>query len=109
MEIKGMAVCFLLLGAIVSAQSERGSITGVVSDPAGAVVANATIQAKNAETGVVYPAATTATGNYAIAELPPGTYQVSVNVSGFKQYVRTGLTLLAGQTLRIDAALEVGA
>src|SRR5215469_4262592 len=90
------------------AQSDRGSITGVVADPAGAVVANAAIEAKNIDTGVVYHAASTATGNYTIGELPTGTYELSFTVSGFKKYVRQNLTLLVQQTLRVDATLEVG-
>jgi hypothetical protein len=109
MKYRKVWVCFLALALTAWAQSERGSITGVVTDPAGAVIANATVEGKNAETGAVYQAATTATGNYVITELPPGTYQVSVTVPGFKQYVRAGLALLAGQTVRIDAMLEVGA
>jgi hypothetical protein len=65
---------FLLLTAVTGfAQSDRATITGTVSDPAGAVVANAPIQARNIETGVVYPAATSTTGNYTIAQLPVGT------------------------------------
>jgi len=91
------------------AQSDRGTITGTVSDPAGAVVAGAPIQAKQLETGGVFQAATSATGNYTIAELPPGTYELSVTVPGFKKYVRQGLTVQVTQTLRIDPVLEVGA
>jgi carboxypeptidase family protein len=84
---------FLLLSAGLSAvsalaQSDRGTITGTVSDPAGAVVANAPIQAKNIETGVVYPGQTSTTGNYTIAQLPVGTYELSVTVQGFKKWIR---------------------
>jgi hypothetical protein len=70
------------------AQSDRGTITGTVSDPAGAVVAGAPIEARNVETGAVYQAATTATGNYTLAQLPTGTYELTVTVTGFKKYVR---------------------
>src|SRR5215831_3173835 len=54
------------------AQSDRGAITGAVADPAGAVVTNAAVEARNVETGVVYPVVTTATGNYSIGQLPAG-------------------------------------
>jgi len=90
------------------AQSDRGSITGLVSDPAGAVVASAIVEARNTETGAVYQTASTATGNYAMNELPTGTYELSITVPGFKKYVRQNLVLLVQQTLRVDAALEVG-
>ena len=91
------------------AQSDRGTITGTISDPAGAVVANAAVEARNVATGVLYQAASTATGNYTIAELPAGTYEVSVTVPGFKKYTRQGLTVEVNLTERIDITLEVGA
>lgn len=97
-----------LLSSNVFGQSDRGTITGTVADPAGAVVANAAIQARNVETGALYDAVSTPTGNYALAQLPAGTYEVSVTVPGFKKYVRQGLVVQAAQTFRIDIALEVG-
>ena len=104
-----LSVCVsLVFSTAVFGQTDRGTITGVVSDPAGAVVANAAVEAKSVETGAVYRAATTATGNYTLSELPTGTYDVSISVAGFKKYVRSGLALLVAQTLRIDATLEVG-
>jgi len=103
------AGCLFLAAWAVLAQSDRGTITGTVSDPAGAVVANATIEARNEATGVVYDSATTATGNYTIAQLPVGTYDVSVSVPGFKKYVRQGISVEVAQILRIDVPLEVGA
>src|ERR1700678_2776855 len=90
------------------AQSDRGTITGTIADPAGAVVANANIEVRNLETGAMYTAGSTTTGNYTVAQLPVGTYELGVNVPGFKRYLRQGLTVLATQTLRIDVALEVG-
>jgi hypothetical protein len=90
------------------AQTDRGSITGTVSDPAGAVVANASIEAGNTETGVTYPTVASGTGNYTIGQLPVGTYTLTVTSPGFKKYVRPGLIIQAAQTIRVDAALEVG-
>lgn len=103
-----LGVVFFCSSALF-AQSDRGTITGTVSDPAGAVVANAAIEARNTETGAVYPVATTATGNYTIPGLPAGTYEVTVTVPGFKKLVRPGLIVQAAQTIRVDAAMEVGA
>jgi hypothetical protein len=101
-------VCILVFSCATLAQSDRGTITGTVSDPAGAVVANAAIQAKNVGTGGLYDVVSTATGNYTLAELPVGRYEVSVTVPGFKKFVRQGLTLQVAQTLRIDITLDVG-
>jgi hypothetical protein len=91
------------------AQSDRGTITGTVSDPAGAVIASAPIQARNVETGALYDVASSTTGNYTLSELPAGIYEIAVTVPGFKKSVRQGLTVQVAQTLRIDIALEVGA
>ena len=99
----------LLLAAAAVAQSDRGTITGTVSDPAGAVVANAAIEARNLDTGALSQAASTSTGNYTLAELPAGTYELSVTVPGFKKYVRSGLTVQAAQIIRVDVPMEVGA
>jgi hypothetical protein len=100
---------FFLLWAFPSfAQSDRGTITGTISDPAGAVVANAQIEARNAQTGAVYPVASSATGNYTIVEMPAGTYELTVTVPGFKKFVRPGLIVQAAQTIRVDAMLDVG-
>src|SRR5437016_4895900 len=108
MRLLTVVVCCLLLVCAAFAQSDRGTITGTVSDPAGAVVGSASIEAKNSETGAVYQGATSTTRNYTLAQLPAGVYEVSVAVPGFKKYTRSGLTVQVAQTLRIDIALEVG-
>jgi hypothetical protein len=99
----------LLFACSAFAQGDRGTITGTISDPAGAVVANAAIQARHVETGTLYDGASTNTGNYTLAQLPVGTYEVSVAVPGFKKFVRSGLTVQVAATVRVDIVLEVGA
>jgi len=103
------SVCLSLLAWTAFAQSDRGTITGTVQDPAGAVIANAAIEARHLETGTVYPAVSTNTGNFTIPQLPVGTYEVDVTVPGFKKFARSGITMGTAQTLRIDINLEVGA
>ncbi|MBZ5631670.1 MAG: TonB-dependent receptor [Acidobacteriia bacterium] len=109
MRFLSLSVCCLVLAVSALAQSDRGTITGTVSDPAGAVVASAPIQARNVETGALYEAAASTTGNYALLQLPVGNYELTVVVQGFKKYVRTGLQVGVAQTLRVDVPLEVGA
>ncbi|MBV9746813.1 MAG: carboxypeptidase regulatory-like domain-containing protein [Acidobacteriia bacterium] len=103
----------LLVGTCVFAlaiwaQSDRGTITGTVADPAGAVVSGAAIEIRNIETGAVYQAGTSATGNYTLAQLPAGQYELSVAVPGFKKFVRKNITVEVAQTYRVDVMLEVG-
>ncbi len=104
-----IALGLMSLAAVAFGQGDRGTITGTVSDPAGAVVANAAVEARHIETGAVYDTASTTTGNYTLAQLPVGSYEVSVTVPGFKKYVRSGLTVQVADTLRVDIGLEVGA
>ena len=99
----------LLCAAVGFAQTATGTITGTISDPAGAVVANVPLELKNSETGTPYQASTSSTGNYTFAQLPVGTYQLTVKVAGFKTHVRGDLGVQAAQTIRVDVALEVGA
>ena len=100
--------CVLALAVGVIAQTDRGTITGTVSDPAGAVIANAVIQAKNSDTGATYQAGTSATGNYTLGQMPVGTYELSVTVPGFKTSVRPGIIVSVAATVRVDFTLEVG-
>jgi hypothetical protein len=104
-----LALCCALVLSSTFAQSDRGNITGTITDPAGAVVAGAMVEAKKADTGTVYQAASTSTGNYTLPQLPAGTYELTVTVAGFKKYIRSNVDVGVAQTVRIDAPLEVGA
>jgi hypothetical protein len=108
--MRGWKVCLSLCAFALAlwGQSDRGTITGTVSDPAGAVVAAAAVEAKNVATGAVYPAASSDTGNYTVPQLPVGIYELSVTVPGFKKYVRENLQVEVAGTVRVDVALEVG-
>jgi hypothetical protein len=108
MRICVAAFCLSLLGLAVLAQTDRGTITGTISDPARAVVANATVEVKNAESGATYQVGSSGTGNFTLASLPAGTYELSVSVQGFKKFVRPGIVVPVAQTVRVDVALEVG-
>src|SRR5438105_2229742 len=105
----GKRLLLLLLGIVAAfAQGNRGSITGTVTDPASAVVADVAVKGRNIDTGALYPTVTTSTGNYTLSELPPGNYEVTFTAPGFKTLNRGPLEVGARQTLRIDGTLEVG-
>src|SRR5262252_11017991 len=103
-----VAFVFVVSG-IAFAQGDRGTITGTVADAGNAVVGGASIEARNSESGATYTAATTETGNYTLAQLPAGSYQLTVSLPGFKKYVRQNIVVAATQTVRLDVPLEVGA
>jgi hypothetical protein len=88
MKSRRLFMCAFSVAFLALAQTDRGTITGTVSDPAGAVVANAAVQIRNVETGAIYPAGASATGNYTLAQLPAGQYELSVTVPDFKNFVR---------------------
>jgi len=107
MRVLRISLSPLLLAALMFAQTDRGSITGTIADPAGAVVGAAAVEVRNVETGATYQVGSSATGNY-VVQLPAGAYEMTVNVPGFKKYVRKNLVVPVAQTLRIDVALEIG-
>ena len=76
--------CALVCAGSAFGQAATGSITGTIIDPAGAVIAGATVEVKNSQTGATYPVVSTNTGNYSVSQLPPGTYELDVTVPGFK-------------------------
>src|SRR5215469_3554391 len=99
---------FLATVCLAFGQVGNGTITGTVTDPGGAVVPNASVNATNTATSVAYPAVTTNTGTYTITDLPAGTYTVNVTANGFKNYSHTNLRVEVAQTIRQDVPLEVG-
>jgi hypothetical protein len=101
-------VLSLSVASLAFGQGGTGTITGIVTDPSGSVVAGALVQAKNAETGVTYSGATTNAGAYTISNVPVGNYVVTTTVQGFKTYTHTNLTVGAAQVLRENIVLEVG-
>ena len=71
----------------------------MVRDPFGGVQTDATVQAKNAQTGAVVKGVSKAGGKYTIPDVPPGTYDVSVAVPGVKAFEQKGVTVAAAKTL----------
>ena len=104
-----LGVASLILSALAFGQGANGTITGTVTDPSGAVLGNATVEVRSGATGQTYNAISTNTGNYTVTQLPVGAYDLKVETPGFKAYNRQGLNLAAGQIMRIDVAMEVGA
>ncbi len=109
--MRKLRLAFGLFAAGISlfGQAGAGTITGTVIDPVGAVIANASIEVKNIDTGVTYPTVSTGTGNYTVSQLPPGNYQLTVKAMGFKTYSHTNLQVPAAQVVREDVNMQVGA
>jgi hypothetical protein len=98
----------LFLSVPLIAQKITGTITGVVSDSAGAVVTGAEVSAKNTATGEVRTAATNSGGAYVLTDLAPGTYDIDIKQPSFKEYVSKGVQLFVSSTTTLNATLQVG-
>ncbi len=85
-----------------------GTLYGTVVDPAGAAVPGASVRAAEESTGVVATATTDALGEFTLSGLPPGSYSVSIEASGFRTQRQVGLRLDAGQRVRLAFSLELG-
>src|SRR6185369_394385 len=90
-------VCFatcVLVYIPAAAQTTTGSIVGTVTDPSGAAIPSANVIVTNEGTGiVVIRLQTDSSGNYVATALPPGQYSVTVEATGFKRSVNTGISL----------------
>ncbi|HWQ53601.1 MAG TPA: TonB-dependent receptor [Bryobacteraceae bacterium] len=102
-------LCFLLALFPLLAQSDRGTITGRILDPAGAVVPDARVDAVHQGTKVKYTAASNETGVYTIQQLPVGAYDVTVEAVGFSRYLRRDVEINVAQTVTLNVGLTVGA
>src|SRR3979490_245128 len=97
------------MGSLLLAQrSDRGIITGLVTDQTGSSVSGATVKVRNEGTGVVTDVVTNDAGAYATPPLLLGIYSVTVEHSGFKAAVNSGILLQGAETIRKDLALAVG-
>ena len=106
----GLALAFLVSTvATVRAQIRSGTITGLVTDPKGAVIVGAEVTVTNADTHVTNTTTTTQTGLYTVPYLATGTYSVSVSKPGFAKETINGISLNPSQIARADATLQVGA
>jgi len=90
------------------AQRVTGTLRGQVLDPAGSSVANAQVTATNEDTGVSVTMATTSAGTYTFPSVLPGKYAVTVESSGFKRVVRSGVLVQADQDNVADVRLDLG-
>ena len=84
----------------VTAQTERGSITGLVTDPTGAAVAGAELTLVNRDTNATVKATATNSGEFSLPNLLPGNYRVDITAAGFKRFVRQNIIISAASTAR---------
>ncbi|HEY6352613.1 MAG TPA: TonB-dependent receptor [Candidatus Angelobacter sp.] len=99
-----LIVCLLMGAGMAKAQGvgASGDIKGTVSDPTGAVIANATVTASDSEKGIKRTAQSDSSGQYVISGVPPANYEVSARIAGFDVEIHKSVVVNIGQTTIVD-------
>ena len=92
----------------VLAQESQSTILGRITDPSGAAIAGATVDAVNTGTGVHSAAQANDAGDYRMPFLIPGIYSLTVEAPGFKQSIRSQIEVRVNERITIDVAMEIG-
>jgi hypothetical protein len=111
LTVAGLAVVLALVLSLSSSPvlaQEYSGVFGNVEDETGARVTQVEVTAANVETGVTRSTVSNDVGIYELRGLPPGTYDVSAELAGFKAYSNSGVIIYAGRPRRVDVVLQVG-
>ena len=106
--MKKLLIAGLVFVASALAQLDRGTLVGTVTDPSSAVIPGVKVIIVQAATGAMYESVTNVNGQYLVPNLPIGPYRITFESPAFKRLERSGVSLNATETLRVDATLEVG-
>ncbi len=106
-SMRSIVVC-LLLAACAFAQDFRATLTGIVTDPSGAAVPEATVKATNINTNAAKEVKSTSIGNYTIPYLDPGMYKIEVTATGFQTLIRENIVLRVADKVNLPVQLTVG-
>jgi len=104
-----LLACLLLASPIAHAQGvgDSGSLSGTVTDPTGAVIPKGSVTAEDASRGLRLSATVEGNGQYRFTNLPPGTYDLSVQIAGFQSQILKGVMITVGQVANLDFHLQV--
>jgi len=89
-----LLIAILLCAGIAAAQVGSASLSGIVLDPSGATIANATVTLENIQNGELRAVRSNGTGGFSFAAVPSGDYNLKVDREGFTTYVRKGFILI---------------
>ncbi|MBI3207425.1 MAG: TonB-dependent receptor [Candidatus Solibacter usitatus] len=104
-----IVLSILLLCGAARAQNFEATLTGLASDPSGALIAGVTVRLSNLDTGRAITVRTNQSGAYTVAGLVPGAYELTAELTGFKKYLQSGITLQVNQSARVDFTMQLGA
>jgi hypothetical protein len=106
-KLAALLAAALLSAVPLCAQEQTGAIQGVVADSSGAVLPGVTVEARSPSLVGVSTAISDTDGSFRFPALPPGTYELTAKLSGFADKKLSGVTLLLGQTLKVDVAMAL--
>jgi Carboxypeptidase regulatory-like domain len=107
--VTAFCLCLAMSAPLLAQRADRAIISGVVTDGQGAALPGATVIVKNDATGVETTLVTNEAGAYTSPPLVLGQYTVTVDLTGFKKAVTSGILLQGGESLRNDITMQVGA
>src|SRR5690349_2922625 len=108
LSLGALLVIVALTPGQVKGQAVNATLLGTVTDSSGAAVGNAKVIITETNTGISHTAPTNESGNYVFPDLPPGTYTVTAELTGFKRASRAGIDLIVNTTARVDLVLQPG-
>src|SRR5258705_9633450 len=103
-----LATVLLGFSQAARGQAVNATLLGTVNDSSGAPVANVKLTITELNTGISRSSQTNDSGNYVVPDLPPGTYRVIAELSGFKRASRAGVDVIVNTTQRVDLVLQPG-
>ncbi|HLJ49550.1 MAG TPA: carboxypeptidase regulatory-like domain-containing protein [Bryobacteraceae bacterium] len=103
-----LATLALISTALAYGQAVNATLLGTITDSSGAAVPNAKVTVTETNTGINRTTSTNESGNYTVADMPPGKYSVIVEQTGFKRAERSGLDVVVNTTTRVDLTLQPG-
>jgi hypothetical protein len=108
LELRSLLLSLMILARVAALAQDTASLTGTIRDTSGAVLAGADVVIKNTDTGSIRKMKSNSAGEYVAAALPPGQYNITVTVAGFRKYQAEGVSLRVARDARIDVTLPVG-
>ena len=103
-----LSLSMFFLAPLKAQVTAVAQVSGTVADPTGAAIANADVTMTEVDKQAVHSAKTDVSGSYTLPNLPVGPYRLEVKVPGFKDYVQSGIDLVANNNIQINVAMQVG-
>ena len=107
--IAGVLALLALTPVRIQAQAVNATLVGTISDSTGAVLPAAKVAITETKTGIGRTTETNQSGNYVVADLPPGQYDIAVEHAGFKKALRSAVDVVVNSTTRVDLTMQPGA